>query len=163
MKVEFFGKPINLKNEIKGKGSKNKFLTHMFGLEITAERFDDLWEVGAESETEYLVYKFVKGTKAEALQQCFAELEGYAKDLECNIVALRFLEEARTYTGLKCPYCNSKRIFKFRLDSDWAMGAGDYGPATEETNFTKEELDYDSFDRPSIDVYHCLDCGRIFE
>lgn len=164
MKVKFCGKEMNLKNEIKGTNAKNQFLVNMFGLKITAEYYDGAWEIGAESETEFVVYAWVKGTKQEAVQKCFTELESYLEDLENTIgPALCFLESVRRFSGIKCPYCNSKRVFKFRLDSDWATGSGNYEPATEETNFTKEELNYDSFDRPSVDVYHCLDCGRIFE
>ena len=62
-----------------------------------------------------------------------------------------------------CPKCNSKRIFKFRLDSDWASGAGDYLPVNSEEYYTTQEIKFDSFDRPDIDIYHCLDCGALFE
>ena len=164
MKVKFCGKEMNLKNEIKAADAKNKFLVNIFGLKITAEKFDGDWEISAESETEFVVYEFVSGTKTEAIQKCFNRLEEYLDDLKETIgPELNFLELVRRFSGVQCPYCKSKRIFKFRLNSDWAMGAGNYEPATEETNFTKEELDYDSFDRPSINVYHCLDFGRIFE
>lgn len=65
-------------------------------------------------------------------------------------------------TEYTCPNCGSKRIFLFRLDSDWASGAGNYEPVNDEQYYTKEELNYDSFDRPDIEVFHCLDCDKLF-
>lgn len=68
-----------------------------------------------------------------------------------------------------CPKCGSNRIFKFRLDSDWASEAGDYEPVNiydEDKNkdiYTKEEMKYDSFDRPDIEIFHCLNCQHLFE
>ena len=49
------------------------------------------------------------------------------------------------------------------MDSDWASGAGDYNAVNDDKYYTKEELNYDSFDRPDIEVYHCADCNHLFE
>jgi hypothetical protein len=62
-----------------------------------------------------------------------------------------------------CVKCKSLRIFKIRIDSDWSAGAGDYNPVNGEDNYTAEELKYDAWDRPDIDMYHCLDCDHIWE
>ena len=66
---------------------------------------------------------------------------------------------------IKCPRCNSKRIFELRIDSDWGSGIGNYYPANEDEDsvYTKKDLQLDSYDRPDIDLYHCLNCGHIWE
>ena len=64
---------------------------------------------------------------------------------------------------IKCPYCKSTRIFNLRIDSDWGSGVGNYFPANDETEYTKKDLELDSYDRPDIDLYHCLNCYRFFE
>ena len=77
---------------------------------------------------------------------------------------MQMLRLSRKYRkNIVCPVCESKKIFKFRLDSDWASGSGDYYTVNPDENYTEEELKYDSFDRPDIEVYHCGDCGNIFE
>ena len=64
---------------------------------------------------------------------------------------------------IKCEKCGSLRIMKLRIDSDWSTGVGDYDTVNEDKYYTEEELKYDSFDRPDIVVYHCLDCDSLFE
>lgn len=62
-----------------------------------------------------------------------------------------------------CPKCGSKKIFRLRLDSDWAGGAGDYYPINLDEYYTAEELELDSFNRPDILVYHCRNCWYLWE
>lgn len=64
---------------------------------------------------------------------------------------------------IRCPYCNSARVFELRIDSDWGSGIGNYYPANDENNYTMDDLKLDSYDRPDIDIYHCLSCGHIWE
>ena len=61
-----------------------------------------------------------------------------------------------------CPECNSKRVFIFRLDSDWGEGMGDYYTINDEECYPKEEYQLDSYDRPDIHVCHCRECGHIW-
>lgn len=70
----------------------------------------------------------------------------------------------------QCPYCQSRKVFKLRIDSDWGMGTGEYYPVnTNRENedvegfYTDEEMNYDATDRPDIDVFHCLSCDKIFD
>lgn len=62
----------------------------------------------------------------------------------------------------QCPECGSKRICLFRLDSDWAYGCGDYHTVNDDKFYTEEELKFDGCDRPDIEVYHCLDCNKLY-
>lgn len=67
---------------------------------------------------------------------------------------------------IKCPCCNSARVFELRIDSDWGGGIGNYFPVNdkdEDNEYTKEDLELDSFDRPDIDLYHCLNCDHMWE
>ena len=67
---------------------------------------------------------------------------------------------------IRCPYCNSARVFELRIDSDWGGLIGNYCPANDEdecSEYTKEDLKLDGYDRPDIDLYHCLNCGRMWE
>lgn len=63
---------------------------------------------------------------------------------------------------IKCE-CGSVRIMRIRIDSDWAYGTGWYEAVNDPKYYTKLELNYDGCNRPDIDVYHCLECGIIFE
>jgi len=67
--------------------------------------------------------------------------------------------------GIKtvCPKCGSTKIFKFRLDSDWCAGAGDYTPENDKSEYTAEEWTMDALDRPDIDIFHCRNCDFIWE
>lgn len=67
---------------------------------------------------------------------------------------------------IRCPYCNSARVFELRIDSDWGGLIGNYYPANDEdecSEYTKEDLKLDGYDRPDIDLYHCLNCDRMWE
>lgn len=63
---------------------------------------------------------------------------------------------------VSCPYCGSNKIFLIRIDSDWCRGIGDYSRVNDDIYYAKEELKYDSYDRPDIGLYHCLDCDKMF-
>ena len=90
--------------------------------------------------------------------------------VECKKEAIKVAEGISEIIGnlinndgfVICPKCQSKRIFKYRLDSDWTM-AGDYYPMNSDEFYSKEELNYDSYDKPDIEIYHCLDCKHLFE
>jgi hypothetical protein len=78
--------------------------------------------------------------------------------------------QPKEYT--KCPKCESHKIFRLRIDSDWAYGQGDYYPVNidiskNDSNFngfyTEEELKYNAKNRPDIELYHCLNCNSLFE
>lgn len=70
------------------------------------------------------------------------------------------MENAETVV---CPYCKSARVFTLRIDSDWAYGTGMYYPANDEDNYSDVELNYNSTDRPDIDLYHCLNCDFLWQ
>ena len=100
----------------------------------------------------------------QVIQLCFDMIDENIKETEENLKkTLTNLNKLCKYRELKCPYCGSHKIFQFRLDSDWAYGSGDYNHVNDHKYYTEEELNYDSFDRPDIDVYHCGDCGHIFD
>ena len=70
-----------------------------------------------------------------------------------------------------CPKCSSKRIGKFRLDSDWGHG-GDWDAANTTPDFKPSDdvgytpLDVASFDgneRPDIECYVCCQCATCFD
>lgn len=58
-----------------------------------------------------------------------------------------------------CPYCGSKRIFHFRLDSDWGSGIGDYYPVNEQSEYVDDDVDAE---RPDIEILHCRNCGGVW-
>lgn len=60
-----------------------------------------------------------------------------------------------------CPYCNSLRIFAFRLDSDWFAGAGDYFPVNRSKDYLAEDLQND--ERPDVEIFHCRNCGKFYD
>lgn len=62
-----------------------------------------------------------------------------------------------------CPKCGGTKVFRFRLDSDWAYGSGDYEPVNEREEYTVEEWNMDSCDRPDIEVFHCRQCHLVWE
>lgn len=63
-----------------------------------------------------------------------------------------------------CPNCDSTQIAKFRLDSDWATGAGDFWPINNDSEYTKEQLeDFDKSHRPDVEVLICLNCTTYFD
>lgn len=61
-----------------------------------------------------------------------------------------------------CPKCHSSRIFLLRIDCDWGSGVGNYDPVNPESEYKPEDLELDSFDRPDVETYHCLDCGYMW-
>lgn len=69
-------------------------------------------------------------------------------------------KNVKSIVNRPCSNCRSPKVFHFRLDSDWGYGAGDYTPVNPDSFYTKEELAYDSMDRPSIELLHCLTCGH---
>lgn len=66
-------------------------------------------------------------------------------------------------TPKKCKSCESPRLMYLRIDSDWGYGVGDYGIVNDDKYYTKEERSFDSTDRPSIHLYHCLQCEHLNE
>lgn len=64
---------------------------------------------------------------------------------------------------IKCPKCQSLKIMRIRLDSDWVYGIGDYEIVNEDKYYSEEELKYDTYDRPDIVVKHCLCCNSFFD
>lgn len=63
---------------------------------------------------------------------------------------------------VKCE-CGNLRVMSLRIDSDWGTGVGNYSAINDEEHYTVEELDFDSYDKPDIDIFHCLDCNSLFE
>lgn len=49
-----------------------------------------------------------------------------------------------------CKNCNGQQVYHFRLDSDWASGAGD---------FTALNKGLPEVDRPDIECDVCMTCG----
>ena len=62
-----------------------------------------------------------------------------------------------------CPKCGSKRIFHLRIDSDWCSGMGTYEPINDKENYTETEWEYDAYERPDIDLFHCRNCQILWE
>lgn len=62
-----------------------------------------------------------------------------------------------------CPKCGSTHIFKYRLDSDWFEGAGDYEMVNPESEYTPEEQKMDAFERPDLSLFHCRSCDAIWK
>ena len=165
MKINFRGKTLNIKNQY---NSRIEFLTHfeMYTIEIEKWKETKEWSYTIGYEDQILHGDNVETknyTLTQVVQLCFDEIDEDIKETEEYIAnTLTNLKKLSQYRECKCPYCGSKKIFKFRLDSDWATGSGDYGPVNEDQYYTKEELQYDSFDRPDIEIYHCGDCGEFF-
>ena len=63
----------------------------------------------------------------------------------------------------KCPQCGSTKVFRYRLDSDWAHGIGDYYPVNDRAEYTSREWDMNASDAPDIEIYHCLYCDHLWE
>jgi hypothetical protein len=63
----------------------------------------------------------------------------------------------------KCPYCGSRRVFRYIRDSDWG-GGENYYPANsvDDTNIYNES-DLDDPAPPDIDICHCRDCDTFFD
>lgn len=63
----------------------------------------------------------------------------------------------------KCPFCGGTRLFQLRIDSDWTS-VGEYTPVNQPAScYQPEDLNRTIDDRPDIDLYHCLDCHRLYE
>lgn len=60
---------------------------------------------------------------------------------------------------MECPKCKSKKVFRYRLDSDWSRDVY-YKPANDEELYSENEL---KSSVPDIDVYHCLNCSHLFD
>ena len=164
MRVNFRNRTITLKNE--DAENKKHFSCHWNGYGIDATKEDGTWDGIVEDSDKDCVHDVFQAKNLTVLvQECFDAIDkdiDYMEEVSSNY--LKMLRPFRCYRKeIKCPMCSSKKIFKFRLDSDWASGSGDYFAINKDDNYTKEELNYDSFDRPDIEVYHCGDCGKIFE
>lgn len=170
IKVEFKNTKLNIKND---KDSKSEFEAVWNG--YTIEIYPYKQKINNKTVTKYeancvntlgswIVNGGVYENKSAALQDIFDNISSDIEDLESEKQELE--EILNKFTLYKkeiiCPKCKSKRIFKFRMDSDWASGSGDYSYVNEENNYTEEELEYDSFDRPDVEVFRCLDCGKLF-
>lgn len=163
MRVKFRGKTITLKNE--DIEDKKHFSCHWNGYYIDATKEDGTWD-GAVENSERCIYEtYGEKNITSLVQKCFDSIDKDINRIEEEMSdCLRMFEQFRKYREeIKCPICQSKKIFKFRLDSDWASGSGDYSTVNSNENYTDEELKYDSFDRPDIEVYHCGNCGFVFE
>jgi len=167
MKVNFKGETINLKNELKSR-TEFKCKWEMYTIEVERWTDEKLWS--------YFIYSdkmdcsqgdevsTKEYTMTQVLQLCFDMIDENIKETEEDLKkTLDNLNKLCKYRELKCPYCGSHKIFQFRLDSDWAYGSGDYNHINDDKYYTEEELNYDSFDRPDIEVYHCGDCGHLFD
>lgn len=65
---------------------------------------------------------------------------------------------------IKCPICESTQIARYRLDSDWATGAGDFFPVNPDSEYTEEQhKDFDRSERPDFEFNYCLQCRNHFE
>ena len=67
------------------------------------------------------------------------------------------------YKPIECPKCKSKKIFHLRIDSDWGSGIGNYIPVNSKKEYSHNELELDSYDRPDISVYHCRRCDYLWD
>lgn len=170
IKVEFRNLKLNIKNE---KDSKSDFVTVWNGYNI--EIYPYKQNINNKTVTKYeancvnalgswIVNGGVYENKNVALQDIFDNISSDIDDLESQKQELEeILDKLMVYhKEILCPKCKSKKIFKFRMDSDWASGSGDYCYVNEKSNYTQEELKFDSFDRPDIEVFHCLDCNKLF-
>ncbi|AFA44727.1 hypothetical protein DIDNDMLP_00366 [Klebsiella phage KP13-7] len=64
----------------------------------------------------------------------------------------------------KCSCCGSTQIARFRLDSDWAVGCGDFYPVNDDSEYTEEQLkDFDNSWRPDFEFLYCLNCNSVQE
>lgn len=167
MKIQFRGKTINLKNELKSR-VEFKCKWEMYTIEIEKFTEEKFWNYFLYShEMDYSQSDEVSTkeyTMTQVLQLCFDLIDENIKETEEDLMkTLENLNKLNQYRELKCPYCGSHKLFKFQLDSDWASGAGDYNPVNDDKYYTEEELNYDSFDRPDIEVYHCADCNHLFQ
>ena len=165
MKVQFQGKAINLKNELKSR-IEFKCQWEMYTIEIEKWTEEKVWYFYVYTD-EYTIEDQLSTTEytmSQVLQKCFDIIDKDIEETEEKLIKiLGNLNKLNQYRELKCPYCGSHKLFKFRLDSDWASGAGDYNAVNDDKYYTKEELNYDSFDRPDIEVYHCADCNHLFD
>jgi len=48
------------------------------------------------------------------------------------------------------------------MDFDRTSGV-DYIAVNDRKYYTNEEFEYDSFDKPNVEIYHCGDCDHFFE
>jgi hypothetical protein len=165
MRVKFKDMGITLKNESEIKGD---FICHFCGYLINVERDGSEWSYMVKDLNEKTI---IFGTDSRnnnnltnMVQMCLDEIEKNGQELEKTAGnCLKMLKAVKMYEeDEECPYCGGKKIFKFRLDSDWAYGAGDYYAVNDDQYYTEEEFKYDSFDRPDIAVYHCRECNEIF-
>ena len=164
MRVNFRGENITLKNE--NVGDRKHFTCHWEGFTIDVEKVDGVWESYVKDFTGCIcnTYHEKSTSLTDAVQWCFDEIDSYLNKLEKETLRqAQMLKLSRKYRKeVICPLCGSKKIFKFRLDSDWASGSGDYTIVNSDENYTDEELNYDSFDRPDIEIHHCGECNYMF-
>ena len=63
---------------------------------------------------------------------------------------------------VRCPKCQSPKVFRLRIDSDWGVGMGEYEPVNDRSEYTDKELEMDALDRPDIELFHCLECHEMW-
>lgn len=56
---------------------------------------------------------------------------------------------------MKCPFCGSTHIFRYRRDADWGGGSS-YDTVNGDDDCT-------GLDTPDIDIYHCRSCDSFFD
>lgn len=166
---------MNIVNKLKGQ--HNEFLCHwnMYVLQVKkVDTFDSNSDSNSNSDWLYIVERdgmyIDQGTisaktckLSDAVQKCFDKINKDIDDIE--YVTEHYLSHLKTlaqYRECKCPYCGSKKIFKFRMDFDRTSGV-DYIAVNDRKYYTNEEFEYNSFDKPNVEIYHCGDCDHFFE
>jgi hypothetical protein len=63
-----------------------------------------------------------------------------------------------------CPNCKSTRIGRFRLDSDWGGGSGDWSAKNrKDAGYTEQDIkSFEDNDRPDIECCVCCVCSTCF-
>lgn len=63
----------------------------------------------------------------------------------------------------KCPYCGSRRVFRYIRDGDWGGGENYFplNPVDGTNIYSKSDLDDPA--TPDIDVCHCRNCDMFFD
>lgn len=68
-----------------------------------------------------------------------------------------------SHSKMECPNCGSFQIGRFRMDSDWAIRAGDWTSINPDDVYTEEQLkDFDNNSRPDVECFVCLQCELNF-
>ncbi len=65
---------------------------------------------------------------------------------------------------VKCPKCSSLRVAAFRLDADWAYGAGNWNPANDLSVYTEDDKRrFEDNDRLDVECFYCCECYSAFD